>query len=145
MNQKTKLRKLLEEERRLSAQIHARRIFDFAKARARQGREQGDPLAGTRALVAAQRALYMLATQGYPLLRPLLFEVQFAVAEIRRLLLSELVRRLMLDEVPEPQATEACAMLQGLAEEGFWPTCQDDVEDVEAQLNEADAALQQRA
>ena len=87
MNQRTKLRKLLEEERRLSAQIHAQRISDFAKARARQGREQGDPLAGTKALVAAQTCALHARDPRLSVVAAITVRSAICVAEIRRLLL----------------------------------------------------------
>ena len=129
------LRAILEEDRRLSAQIHAQRIADFAKARARWGREQGDPLAGTKALIAARRALRMLTEDGYyPLLVPLMYEVHIRVDAIARLFRRELVRRLLLDTIEEPLATECMQVMSAQIDGGQWPDWRQDWDEVEDQV-----------
>jgi len=129
-----KLRALLEEERRLSAEIHAQRIADFAEERARRGREAGDPLAGAKALVAAWRALRMLTENGYPLLLPLLHEVRFGLDEMARLFRCELVRRLLLDKIEEPQATECMRELSAQIDSGEWEDWREEWKEVEDQV-----------
>jgi hypothetical protein len=118
----------------VSAQIHAERIADFAEARARWGREQGDPLAGVKALVAARRALRLLTQNGYPLLAPLLWEVQFGLDEIARMFRRELVRRLLLDTIDEAQAAECLRELSAQIDAGEWEDWRQDWNEVEDQV-----------
>ena len=131
MNQRTKLRKLLEMERRLSAQIHALRIANMTEARVRQGREQGDPLAGVKALAAARRALHMCVESGSLLLSPLLYDVQLGCDELGRLLRNELIRRLLVDEIDEALASKCMGVLSAQIEAGQWPDWREDWDEVE--------------
>jgi hypothetical protein len=134
MNQRTKLRALLEEERRISARIHALRIANATEERARRGREQGDPLASAKALAAARRALHSLVYSGYPLLHPLLNEVQVGVDEIRRLFRHEIISRLLTDTIDETLANECMRELSAQIDAGQWPNWKEEWDAVEDQV-----------
>jgi hypothetical protein len=138
MTSRKKLRELLEQDRQKSAEVHAARITDIAEARARLGRQQGDPLAGVKALVAARNDLRML-TQN-PLLVPLLHEVQFGLDEIARLFRRELIRRLLLEKIEEQNAAECLRTLSAQVDSGEWENWRQDWMEVEDQVCEKLAA-----
>jgi hypothetical protein len=169
MNRKA-LRALLEEERRISARIHAQRravqieiskeersemgaltkitrtldgnparefmdqIIQFLAEEKERSRIDPDPLIGAKALIAAKRTLIILARNGYPKLLPLLYEVQLGVDAIAKLFRRELVRRLLLDTIPEPKAAEGMQVLSGLIDAGQWPDWRQDWDEVEDQV-----------
>lgn len=109
-------------------------IVDFVAAERERGRTDPDPLISARALIAAQRTLIILTRNGYPKLLPLLHDVQIGVDKIGHMFRQELVRRILLNLIPEPKASEVLQELSGMVEAGQWPDWRQDWDEVEASL-----------
>ena len=131
----------------IEANLDVREFLDTIVASLEAARERSrsdpDPVIPARAIAGARRALGVFAEYGFPQLRPHAQLMREGCETIRRLACKELVRRLLLDQVNETQAGEALRLLQSLVDSGQWESYKEDVDEVEAKLNEADAALQQ--
>ena len=100
----------------------------LAEEKQRARSNPGDLLITARAIVAAARTLDVLVRVGFPRLQPALHLMQSGVEDLRRLYCREIVRRLLLDLIPEPQAAECVRLMQALVDTGSWPTYKEDAD-----------------
>ena len=133
----------------IEANLDVREFLDTIVASLEDAKERSrsdpDPVIPAKAIAGARRALGVFAEYGFPQLRPYAELMREGCENLRHLFLKEIVRRLLVDEISEAKAGEALRLLQSLVDSGQWESYKEDVDAVEAKLNEADAALQQRA
>jgi hypothetical protein len=119
--------------RRLDSEDPAKEYLDQIVAWFEDERERGrtdpDPLISARAIFAVHRTLDVLARNGFPQFSPLVYDMHLGIVAIAEIFRTELVRRLLLDLIPEPKASEAVAELSR------WP-------DWNTHLDEVAAAIQ---
>jgi hypothetical protein len=110
-------------------------IYEWMAQEVKEARTGPDPALGAKALVAARRCFEVLSHNGYSQFLPLVHDMQIGIDKVKRIMLKELVRRLLRDEIPEPKAGEVMRELSGLIEAGEWSRWRQDWDEWEDEVS----------